>query len=275
MRLATARQMWRELEARAAALDRRLAVRYPSVWPHVRARLAPHARFGLGLTVGLGVVALGIHTFFEVVEIWVGNPAIDRFDLAVQAVVGRLRTPAWTPAVRALTQLGGVVWTVVAGVAVAAMLLARRSRWLVAWVATVGGGEALVWFVKTAYHRERPALRLIAETGYSFPSGHSATATLMYGFLAAYAWTHLRGASRGAVVALALLLIPAIAASRLYLGVHYASDVLGGVVLGATWLTVVLGLAYLSAPKPPALGASEGGRRFRTPQRRQPLPPAP
>ncbi len=233
----------------ARRADAALAARFPDAWPLVRARFTPGARFGLGLTLALGAVWLGFWAFFEVVEIWAGAPTLGRLDTGVQAAIGRIVSSGLTPVIRAATELGGVAWTVVAGVGGAALLWRRRSWWLWAWGAALGGGEALVWAFKTFYHRTRPVEQLITAHGYSFPSGHSTTAMLIYGFAAAYAWAHLRGAARAVAVAGCAALVLIVGFSRMYLDVHYATDVLGGYVLGATWLVAALSLARTFAAR--------------------------
>ena len=231
------------LEALARRADVALEARFPDAWPLVRARFTPGARFGLGLTAALALVWAGFWAFFEIVELWSGADALGRLDAGVQAAIGGVVSPGLTPVVRAVTELGGVAWTVIAGVGVAAWLWRRHTWWLWAWVGTVGGGEALVWAFKTFYHRTRPVGQLIPAHGYSFPSGHSTTAMLIYGFAAVYAWVHLRGAARGVAVAGYAVLILVVGFSRMYLDVHFATDVLGGFTLGATWLVAALALA--------------------------------
>ncbi len=241
----------------ARRADAALAARFPDAWPLVRGRFTPGARYGLGLTLALAAVWLGFWAFFEVVELWAGLPALGRLDAGVQAAIGRLVSPGLTPVVRAATELGGVAWTVVAGLGVAVWLGRRHTWWVWAWVGTLVGGEALLWAFKTFYHRTRPVGQLIPAHGYSFPSGHSTTAMLIYGFAAVYAWTHLRGAARAMAVAGCVVLILVVGFSRMYLDVHFATDVVGGYTLGATWLVAALGLARAFASRDATPGPTD------------------
>lgn len=238
--------------------DAWLGARFPRLWPLLRARFTPGAGLGLSLTIALALVWGGFWAFFEVVEIWAGAPALGRLDAGTQAAIGRLVRPGLTPAVRASTELAGAAWTVAAGVGVAILLWRRRSWWFWAWLGTLGGGEALVWAFKTFYQRTRPAEQLIQAHGYSFPSGHSATAVLLYGFAAAYAWTHLQGGARRAALAASAAAVLAVGFSRMYLDVHFATDVLGGVVLGATWLVAALALARAFGQRDAGVTKREG-----------------
>lgn len=142
----------------------------------------------------------------------------------LDADVGAARgTPgtAWAATFDAITDLGGV-WTIVALVAVAAV-----------------SARALTSLFKAVFARERPTLpdAVGAESSFAFPSGHASAATAFYGALALLVLRS--GLPRRVRIAAAFalgLLIAAIAFSRVYLGVHYASDVLAGVLLGAASL---------------------------------------
>jgi undecaprenyl-diphosphatase len=152
------------------------------------------------------------------------------------APIGSVR---FTSMVRDVTALGSTtVLTIV--VAFAGLLLASAGRWrtgaLVA-LACAGGSWANV-LLKHAIARTRPDLvpHLMAETSNSFPSGHAANSAIVYLTLATLAWPLLRRpAARGFAVAAAALLVVAIGMSRLYLGVHWPSDVLAGWLFGALW----------------------------------------
>ena len=88
---------------------------------------------------------------------------------------------------------------------------------------------------------EEAADPLLVLTTYSFPSGHAMAATVLYGLLAVYAVRHLRQRrSRLLAASVAGVLIVLVSFSRLYLGVHYLSDVVGGIAVGVVWLTLCL-----------------------------------
>lgn len=132
-----------------------------------------------------------------------------------------------------------------------AFVLAYKREWR--WLLTVGlvvpGGLALNWLLKQAYQRARPAFDepLLILNTYSFPSAHTAGAVLLYGVLAAFLITRLKNtpAKIGCVVA-AVLLAALVGFSRIYLGVHYLSDVLAAASASTAWLVMCLvsGLAY-------------------------------
>ena len=128
-------------------------------------------------------------------------------------------------------------------IALVALLLKTGSRRrLYAFLATMGGGGMLLLTLKQYYHRARPATPLTTAHGYSFPSGHAMGSMLFYGSLA-YVLHHTihghRGWRRLAVSACALMIL-AIGTSRIYLGVHYFTDVIGGFAAGLCWIAVCL-----------------------------------
>jgi undecaprenyl-diphosphatase len=126
---------------------------------------------------------------------------------------------------------------------VTAFLVAKkRWRWATYLVFTVGTGALLNLVLKTYFQRARPDLAeaLRHATGFSFPSGHAMGSTVTFGalsYIAVRALAHWQWRWRAAAVALALSIIVAIASSRVYLGVHWISDIAAGIVAGFIWVT--------------------------------------
>lgn len=114
---------------------------------------------------------------------------------------------------------------------------------LVTWLAAVGGGAVLNRLLKGLFSRPRPVFEhpLLLETSYSFPSGHAMEALIAYGFLAYLAVLALGNwQARVGVVFGAALLVVLIGFSRMYLGVHYFSDVVAGYAAGGVWLSALI-----------------------------------
>jgi membrane-associated phospholipid phosphatase len=104
-------------------------------------------------------------------------------------------------------------------------------------------GMLLNLALKDAFQRARPVLDdpLVRLATYSFPSGHAVASTVFYGALCALVFTHTRSrAGRAAACAVALVMVPLVCFSRVYLGAHYPSDVLAGVAAGTLCLTLLL-----------------------------------
>jgi len=197
------------------------------------------------ILVGGAAVALTLGSMFaEILEGVVEGDDMTVIDGPVVGWLAARRVPVLNQVEIAVTDLGGAL-LLTAGVALTAILVARAKRsWapILLAVAGLGGIQILVNAVKLIIGRQRPnpLEHLVTATGFSFPSGHSATSLVGFGVIAwllclttgsatakATAWT------AGAVGTVAVGL------SRIYLGVHYPSDVLGGWLLGLTWLAAL------------------------------------
>ena len=114
---------------------------------------------------------------------------------------------------------------------------------MAAWLVAVLGGEGLNLLLKDLFDRPRPHFEhpLVAETSHSFPSGQAMESLVVYGMLAYFAVLTIRGRGKRAVlVGGAGVLVILIGFSRVYLGAHYFSDVVGGFVAGGAWLSAVI-----------------------------------
>lgn len=154
------------------------------------------------------------------------------------------RTEALTAVAKALALLGGTVaMTVVATVTVVTLWLRGRRPQAVVVAVTAFGGGLLVAGFKHLYARDRPPMidRLDTLTSHSLPSGHALGSTVVLGLLAAVLALHVRRrAARAGVIAAAVATVVAVGVSRLYLGVHWLTDVLTGWLLGGAWLAVAV-----------------------------------
>ncbi len=185
-----------------------------------------------------------------------------RWDEPVQRAVEGSRSPWLDTAVRAVTHLGGIT-VVAAGLAILLLLVWRRchSLALVLLAATLAR-PVLEWTLKTLVDRPRPDLeRLVAGNGPSFPSGHVMAAVALWGLLPPVValFTHRRSLWWCSVAASALV-VGLVAVSRVYLGVHWVSDVTGGLVLGALYLLAVEWLLDRHHERNPCAAFSVGGR---------------
>jgi len=137
-----------------------------------------------------------------------------------------------------------VAWQIVLAPVVVWLLWRRLPRLALFVVITAAGSSLLNTVVKTSVHRLRPVLThpVAHEPGSSFPSGHAQAAVVGYAVLLLVFLPVLHGLWRKLAMTFALLMVLAIGFSRIALGVHYVSDVVGGYVLGAAWVAAMAAL---------------------------------
>jgi membrane-associated phospholipid phosphatase len=203
--------------------------------------MSPWKRVAVGAAVGASCIFALIAA-----NIAVGDP-LAALDVEAAGWMHAHRTTALTLLMLAVTHAHAPAALCVYA-AVVAFLFHRRGlrRWLLALVLAVPVGLALNVGLKYLFRRSRPVIDdpLMTLSTFSFPSGHTAGATLFYGILAAYAVSrtrsvHLRAASIAAWLGLTAL----VAFSRVYLGVHYLSDVVAAAAWSLAWLAVSLLIA--------------------------------
>ena len=163
-------------------------------------------------------------------------------DTVLDPWLHRLASPALDAFMGAITILGSVPGLPILFVlAVVALVRVGRRRETALLVVALGGSVAINQALKLIFHRPRPHLAwAAANPEYSFPSGHSQNGLVFYLSLALIAWG-IWGHRRGiAAVVAALVLALLIGLSRLYFGVHYFTDVVGGFFAGFAWLLIVI-----------------------------------
>jgi membrane-associated phospholipid phosphatase len=172
---------------------------------------------------------------------------ISSFDARALAWLRQRHAPRVTRAVRAITELGSLAGiTSVASAAAFTLWRHRQRRSAVLVACAAAGAGVLSEGLKRLFGRQRPelALRLATTTGFAFPSGHSAASAATYGALALV----IKSRGHPWLGLLVGTVVPAsVGASRVYLNVHFPSDVVVGWVLGATWLGLVRRL--IAAPR--------------------------
>ncbi len=236
----------------------RAVVRWTCV--HIGERLPacfPERRFGVGqaglVTLVGGLIALcGLAVVFaKLLDSVLEGDGIARVDRPLSGWLAAHREPVLTVVMRALTELGSPVGlAVVTAVVCVAIAWRTRSRLpvLLAILGFSGVGVA-VTVVKLVVARHRPPMPYAAITadGYSFPSGH-ATGMTVWALVAGWMISHWIVRSwniRVAVWTAVPVIIGGVGFTRIYLGVHYLSDVIAGWVLGAAWAGVLVACALL------------------------------
>jgi undecaprenyl-diphosphatase len=182
------------------------------------------------------IVSLSVYVALELSEdVWFREGF--SWDAPAMLLIHSFSTPFLDRLMILISHLGATPALILTGVITGWLLARRHFVDGLMLVISVGGAEVIVDVLKALFSRPRPAIfpPLAVETTYSFPSGHTMVAVALYGMLAVFAW---RG-RRFVWAVLCLLVIPLIALSRVYIGVHYPSDVLGAMSVGLLWVTCV------------------------------------
>lgn len=207
----------------------------------LRRRLAKEQFTGLPLTVLVIGLIISVMTLSEVAENIVNAEPMVGVDRLFTQWLFRERNGDLSKLFYALTWLGSIYATVGLALVGSAVLFRQHKQRdvFILWL-LLAGVTLLVQVGKRHFIRPRPELvAWYPEVGFSFPSGHSATAMTLYGLLAYWWIRRVRTAAARLFVgtgAVSLILI--VGFSRIYLGVHFLSDVLGGYLLGICWLIV-------------------------------------
>ena len=162
----------------------------------------------------------------------------------VHDIIQKLRTPSMDSVMVAVTEMGDVqVLLPVILAALSWFVWHRLWQTGLYWLAAIGLAEILVKVLKVMLHRPRPSLLYDGVERFSFPSGHATMSVVVYGFLAFLICRKQRAGVRTLIALATALVIALIAFSRLYLGAHWASDVIAGMSFALAWIGA-LALAY-------------------------------
>jgi len=193
---------------------------------------------GIFLVVGLIVAAAGTALFVEVADN-VRSGSTEAFDELVMRWVDAHHLPLLDAVMLEITALGtGIVVLMIVAVAALFLILTRNKYPAILLLASTFGGLVLNAILKLGFDRPRPSVVVAAVHTFSssFPSGHAMSAAVVYSTVAYLAARLLTQKWAGWLVMTAAMgLIAVIAYSRIYLGVHYPSDVVGGVAIGLAW----------------------------------------
>ncbi|TDO51757.1 undecaprenyl-diphosphatase [Kribbella sp. VKM Ac-2527] len=209
---------------------------------------------------GAAVAVMGTLGIIALADSATESDGLAAFDPEFTADAVGSRTAPLTVLARALTFLGDVPVLVVL-MLVAAGLVFRATR---SWRApglllfAMAGSAALTYGLKALVERHRPGITFVlgpVDTSFAFPSGHTLNSTVFLGMVCSLVWTGLGSrVAKGAAVSAALVLSTGIGLSRVYLGYHWATDVLAGWTVAVTWLAIVVTAAQLTRWLPGAMG---------------------
>lgn len=198
------------------------------------------SRFFLPSVIFAFLLGLFLMLSKEVREVSAGQPELlGRLDGAILSFFASLRTPRLTAIAVDITALGSTtVLTLVTIVFLAFMLMLKRKDLAVHLIVASAGAGLISKGLKAFFARDRPTIveKLVQAHGHSYPSGHSLASAAVYLTLALLSYQTLKKtAHKGVVFVLAAMLVGLIGLSRIYLGVHYPTDVAGGILVGTSW----------------------------------------
>lgn len=228
----------------ARPVPARLHRRYHAQLGFAARRLKPGQALGLALTLQLVALGLAGWAFGSVVADVMAGTGTSRIDMPISRALLEHRVGWLTDVMRWVTDLGSGVVLVLLVLAAAVLSWRKTHNWvtLVILGAALLGGMVLGDAVKPLVKRVRPpSMAAIHVDGYAFPSSHATRAIAVYGALAYVAAGLMRTwSAKVAAWTAALLVALLVGFSRIYLGVHWTTDVLGGYALGALWVAAVL-----------------------------------
>jgi undecaprenyl-diphosphatase len=194
------------------------------------------------MSLGFVAAAAALILFSWLARVALGGQSRE-FDAWVRDGVHQWASPSLTYVMKGFTLIGSAAFLLTGGMAVvAALARAGRKRAAVLLVTATFGAEALDQILKLLFRRPRPEafFGLAEPMTYSFPSGHAITAACFYGVLAAILAARTSSLRlKAALWTFAALMAAAIGLSRIYLGVHYPTDVLAGYAAAVIWVAAV------------------------------------
>ena len=210
----------------------------------LQARLSPQGYLGLHLTVGRLLLIMAAWIFGEITEDVIDREPVTQMDERLARWFSEHNAPSLTATMLWITRLGSYAWVTILGTLTLAVSVVKR-RWydVFGLVLVLPCGMLVNHALKLAIHRQRPTWgNFVAElNSYSFPSGHTMAATMLYGFIAVVAIRHFRSLrSRIWVASIAVLIVLSVALSRVYLSVHFLTDVLAAMAADLAWLSLCI-----------------------------------
>lgn len=220
------------------------STRLASLVAFLRARFSPEGYLGLHLTVGALLLVMAAWFFGSIAEDVVTADTITVVDFEVARWFHAHRNPVLTKFMLFISDIHSVLGIILWSMLTALIFIWKKDwYWLLGLAVSVGGGMLVNVLVKYAFHRARPSVDepLLTLMTYSFPSGHTAGSMLFYGVLTAYLVCHVRfWRWQIPIVTIAVLMVVIVGISRMYLGVHYLSDVLAAIAESIAWLALSL-----------------------------------
>lgn len=234
----------RFIQEKVGWIDKKLSAQIPKTWDFMKDRFRAGRWYGLNLTTSLFCLIFAVLAFGEIVEDLIDRETLFYLDFRIQRLAEGIISPGQTQFMAFVSDFGDD-YILIAVIGIGIWLLHKRHGWdLFALFLAGGVGKVLQVFLKSLFHRSRPTPQLVEAYGYSFPSGHAFSAVIVYGFLIYIIWKFIKSrAVRFALISALVLLVVLVGVSRVYLNVHWLTDVLAGFAAGFGWLVFSIMIA--------------------------------
>ncbi len=212
----------------------------------LKKRLERKVFTGLPLTLFVSLFLILLATLIGLTESIVNSAPIVKLDASFSQFIFLYRSATLAKMFYIITNFADqITISVLLAITLAYFYFKKELAYLYALILNFIGTEASVYFIKIFINRDRPSANIAyyIENSKSFPSGHATIAVAFFGFIIYYLVRHsVKKNGRTLLTLLGFFLIALIGFSRIYLGVHYLSDVLGGFLIGGLWL--VIGITF-------------------------------
>ncbi|WP_312475369.1 phosphatase PAP2 family protein [Neobacillus sp.] len=181
---------------------------------------------------------------FSFITLFISDHKIIDFDSDVIAAIQGLESTFLTKVMKFFTFIGSAPVVIILSVILMVFLykVLHHRLELILFISAIIGSAVLNQILKQIFHRVRPNFhRLIDISGYSYPSGHAMNAFTVYVIISFLLWRHIESKwGRSLLIFISVVMILGIGISRIYLGVHYPSDIIGGYLASGFWLTIAI-----------------------------------
>ncbi|AST91942.1 phosphatase PAP2 family protein [Sutcliffiella cohnii] len=183
-------------------------------------------------------------TFFIFLANTYDSNIVEKMDIQTIKYIQGLEHPNITSVMKFFSYIGDTIRVIIISIIILFVLykVFHQRVELILYIIVLIGSTTINVLLKNFFHRERPNFyRMLIEEGYSFPSGHSMAALSLYGIISFLLWRHIpKHSGRILLVCISAFFILIIGVSRIYLGVHFPSDIMGAYLVSGSWLTFTI-----------------------------------
>ncbi len=217
---------------------------YSKLKKFIKNRFNTNSKNGLYLTIGFMLVSFFTYIFFNFIEDLFDNKALAIFDFNLLNRIQDLRTPFLNKFMLFVTKLGDWQTILIASIIVVSVLaIFKKWKYIIALAISTIIGEIFVYAAKNIIKRQGPPLRYLIFLGkdFSFPSGHSFVSIAFYGLIFYFIFDFVKNkAVKILSIFVGCILVSLISFSRIYLGVHWPSDVFASLASGIVMITIII-----------------------------------